>query len=81
VPNLEYLKDARKKQGITQEELAKVIGKERSNYARKERGTIPLSLGEFISILRYIAELDSSSEDKDKLVDRMVEGVLGKIKN
>lgn len=40
------LKDKRKEKNITQEEMAKIIGKKGSTYAKKERGEIPFFVNE-----------------------------------
>lgn len=44
----------RKEKNITQKEMAKVIGKKASTYAKKERGELPITIDEAKKICDFL---------------------------
>ena len=53
----DLLKKVRKQFGYTQEDVAKWIKKDRTNYNKKEKGKVPIFADEFLTILRKFKEL------------------------
>lgn len=51
---LEKIRVVRKQKGLTQENVAHVIGVERSTYVRKESGDIPLTISELLKITSFL---------------------------
>lgn len=52
--DISFLKEMRKSLGYNQDDFAKVIQTDRSNYAKKELGKVPLSLQEYILIMEFV---------------------------
>lgn len=44
----------RKEKNITQEEMAEIIGKKASTYAKKERGELPITIDEAKKICEFL---------------------------
>ena len=54
---LQELSFARQRKGLTQEQMAKVIGKSMDSYSKKERGEVKFSPNEIVAVTK---ELDLS---------------------
>jgi transcriptional regulator with XRE-family HTH domain len=48
---LQRLKDIRRQRGLSQENVAELLGTDQSNFGRKERGVIPLTVEELLLML------------------------------
>lgn len=70
---LNLLIEKRKLKGFSQDNIAEIIGTERSNYSRKEKGKVPLTVDELLKILPMLnleiknifQELPDAVNDRD----------------
>ncbi|MEW6214785.1 MAG: helix-turn-helix transcriptional regulator [Nitrospirota bacterium] len=51
---LKRVREIRKAKGIKQEYLARELGMDRTNYSRKERGMIPMTVEEFLKVAKIL---------------------------
>lgn len=49
-----FVRKFREDLGMTQDEFAKVIDTDRSNYAKKEKGQVPITLKEWVDIVESV---------------------------
>jgi DNA-binding XRE family transcriptional regulator len=52
--DISFVRNFRKHFGYSQDDFAKIIQTDRSNYAKKEKGKVPITLQEWILIIQHV---------------------------